>query len=325
MTMRKFAEMIGFAPSTVSKAFSESREISRATKDEIFAKAKELGCFEQFFKKAERDSAVALLCPELSSEYYCEIIKLLNDAFAAEKIRTVISMTGFSLDEENSQIGYFASEQRVDGIVVIEGQSVAKKFASIPTVYLNPFSENPFADTVNIDFFSGICEAIWNFKINGHRDIAYIGEPLTEDKRQFFLQAMNTYGLSVKPEWTVVSDRRGEEAGFCEAEKLFASGYFPTAILAAYDDIALGVIRSLESHGKKVPQNCSLVGIDNSRFAADRHISLSSISGNVEELCEKTVQIMLEKIRKRNFYSVQKISLRSTLIDRGSIKKAKLN
>lgn len=321
MTMRKFADQIGVSVATVSKAFSGSSEISEATRTMIFEKARELGCFERFHKEKKHPPLVALLCPELTSEYYCVILKNLTQMLEKANVATVISVTNFSLETEENQIGYFASEGRADGIIMIEGQSVAKKYHSIPMVYINPFSENPFADTVSADFYSGIREAIWTFKTNGHRRIAYVGEPLTEDKKEFYLQAMESYGLPIREEWVRVSQYRAEEAGFVEAEKLFSSGEMPTAVLAAYDNIALGILHYLEAHGKSVPKDYSLVGIDNNSLAADRHISLSSISSNVEDVCRTATDILLQKMKTSGALPVQKIFFRSVLVNRGSIGK----
>ncbi len=321
MTMRKFADLIGTSVSTVSKAFSGSPEISESTREMIFEKARELGCFDRFQKPKKHAPMVAILCPELTSEYYCAILEHLTAMLKKAGVETVISVTNFSLETEENQIGYFSSERSADGIIVIEGQSVAKRYHPVPMVYINPFSENPYADTVSTDFSSGIREAIWMFKINGHRNIAYVGEPLTEDKKEFYLQAMESYGLPVRKEWLRVSRHRSEMAGFTEAQKLFSTGNCPTAILAAYDDIALGILHYLEANGKTVPGNCSIVGIDNNRLVADSRISISSIRSNIEQVCGSATDILLQKMRGSGFLPVQKISFRSSLVNRGSIGK----
>ena len=51
MTIRKLAEITGYSVSTVSKAFSNKKDVSEIAKKEIIEKAKELGCYEKFAKE----------------------------------------------------------------------------------------------------------------------------------------------------------------------------------------------------------------------------------------------------------------------------------
>ena len=51
MTIRKLAEITGYSISTVSKAFSNKKDVSEIAKREIIEKAKELGCYENFCKE----------------------------------------------------------------------------------------------------------------------------------------------------------------------------------------------------------------------------------------------------------------------------------
>ena len=83
MTLERIAEQAGTSISTVSKAFSGSREISEYTRERIFAIAKEMGCFEKYCKRTSARPLIALLFPEVESEYYARVIGMLEREIAA--------------------------------------------------------------------------------------------------------------------------------------------------------------------------------------------------------------------------------------------------
>ena len=70
MTLTKIARIVGTSVATVSKAFSGSHEISEETRDKIFNVAKELGCFDKYYKAPRNNPLIALMIPEIDSECY---------------------------------------------------------------------------------------------------------------------------------------------------------------------------------------------------------------------------------------------------------------
>ena len=108
----------------------------------------------------------------------------------------------------------------------------------------------------------------------GHRRIAFLTTPLTKHNRQMvskgFLQAMNEYGAPAGDDDIFVFSNEREldnglfefEAGRALAERLIHSGRGYTAVMAVNDLLACGVIRGLTSLGVRVPQDVSIVGID---------------------------------------------------------------
>ena len=320
MTLKDFSKITGYSISTLSKVFSGSKEVSDDTAKSIIAKAKELGCYHKYNKSKYQKKIIAVIVPETSSAYYTGILASLKKLLENRNATMVISLTDFSLKEETDLIGFYSSQGRADGIIIIEGKSQAKKHTPVPIIYMNAFKENIYADTVNTDFYSGILEAVNEFRENSHKKIAFIGEKLTDDKLQLFYKAMEFRNMKVEPDMVVVENQRFEEAGFNGMEKLFKSGNIPTAVFAAYDYIALGVIHSMEKHGLKCPDDISVIGVDNIKIASYHNISLSSINTNVKEITELITEVLFKKIENKNYTLVQNISVKSNLILRNSIK-----
>lgn len=319
MTLKELSKITGYSVSTLSKAFSGSREVSRETRAAIVKKAEELGCYYKYNKIKYGKKIIAILCPDTADAYYASIVSDLNRTLEKKNATVTVSLTGFSLKTEQ-ELTAFYSCGRADGIIVIEGRSQAKKHTPVPMIYLNPFSENPYADTVNTDFYTGIAEAIGEFCRNGHKKIGFIGDRHTEDKLRLFYKATERLGVSTYPEYIAVESTRFEEAGYNGMERMIKSGNMPTALLAAYDDIAIGAIHCMEKHGLKCPEDMSVIGIDNIKTASYEHISLTTISSNTEEMNSIAAAILFKKIENRAFNVFQSVTVKSTLVLRNSVK-----
>ena len=121
------------------------------------------------------------------------------------------------------------------------------------------------------------------------------------------------------PEWVKISDTRFAPAGEQAAHAWLAEGSLPTAVVAAYDDLAVGVQHALAQHGLSVPRDVSLIGMDDMSFSPYVAPPLSSINMHIEEACRCAVEILLRK-RDNQFYSPRSETvLTADFVPRGSI------
>ncbi len=320
ITMQKIAELSGVSLATVSKAFSGSEEISEETRNKIFSIAKKYNCFEKYNKRKTLKKVVAIICPELSSDYYSNTVSYLEKQLNKINVLSVISVSNFKPEKEQELIGYYLSDKSVDGIIVLEAFSKIKYNNDTPIVVINSINDLKDVDCINTDFQSAIDDAIYLLKRNGHEKIAFVGESLTQDKYEFFVNSMRKHNLRVIPEFRIISQNRFESAGFEAMETLYKMKERPTAIFAAYDYIALGIIQSIRAHGENVPDDYSVIGIDDISFASQYDISLTSIKSNIDEICDTAIELIMKKINNKFYRLRQNISFRGELKIRNSVK-----
>ena len=91
MNLKQLSSITGYSLATVSKAFSGSNEISKETREIIVKKATELGIYEKYNKQKYQKMVVAILCPEIESAYYTDILSFIIG------IRSSILYLAFSL------------------------------------------------------------------------------------------------------------------------------------------------------------------------------------------------------------------------------------
>jgi DNA-binding LacI/PurR family transcriptional regulator len=99
----------------------------------------------------------------------------------------------------------------------------------------------------------------------------------------------------------------------------------PTAIFAAYDYIALGIIQYIRKHNKTVPDDFSIVGVDDISFSSHLNIELTTIKLNTQEICDLILDLLYKKINNKFYKLRQNITVRCDLIIRDSVKNIKNN
>lgn len=320
MNLEKLAQLAGVSLSTASKAFSGSHEISEKTRQHVFNVAKENDCFEKYYNFKSEKRIIAVICPEVESAYYCSMVSRIESELNKRGAIMILSITSFSSKKELEIIEYFTSTKLVDGIIIIASSAKIKFNKDVPIVAIHTKRDLSEVDCLNPAFADAFADAIQYFVDNGHTKIAFFGETHTKTYQNLFIKTIQKFNLTVYPEWIFEEKERFESAGYSAMQKVYAMENKPTAIFCAYDNIALGAIQSIRTHGQNVPEHFSIIGVNDIPFAAHYNISLTTIKANSITLCDMGVDLIMKKLENKFFTLRQRISLRSELIIRNSVK-----
>ena len=318
MTQKKLAELAGVSPATVSKAFNYSSEISDEQRKNIFDLAKKHGCFDKFSKGKYHKKVIAVLCPEIKSEFYNSIIADIEKRLSSVGAIMTLAITNFDAKTEKEYFEYYSKNERSDAIIVINPSSVFENPDSFPAVAMFSIQKQPF-DTLNVDLTQAMDDALTLLKEKGRKNIAFIGERYTSIKLERFKKAMEKNNLPLFDKFLYISDLRFENAGIWAAEEIVKSQKKPDAIIAAYDYIALGAMTALKQNGFKIPEDISIIGMDDIHVASYLDTPLTSIASHLDELCDMTVDIIFEKIKNKYYFLKQEVTINASLVIRDSI------
>ena len=322
MTLAKLGELAGVSVGTASKAFSGSKEISEETRQVIFALAKEHGCFERYYKPVFPKTVIAVLCPEINSLYYSSIIKELEGKIASIGATMLLLVTEFSDQKTQELADYAVYYARVNALIVI-GKAPRLPEYTIPMVVFGESTVAPDTDCIYSDIATAIADAIAYLKACGHKKIAFLGEALTMSKLRSFQDAMIQHAIFPEERWIKVSEKRFEEAGYDGMEQLLLQEEHPTAIVTAYDNMAMGAMLCLNRHGYRVPEDFSIIGMDDMAFSAYLPVPLTSIRLHADKLCETCIHLIEQKLKNKYFRAKQKITVPSELVIRDSVRDLK--
>lgn len=163
-----------------------------------------------------------------------------------------------------------------------------------------PGRTEPNRMVFNFDNETGVGQAIDYLAGLGHTRIGMINGDMQRysgpSKWNGFKAAMARHGLPVVPQWTLPGDFN-EASGFKAMKELLESGAeLPTAIFAANDSVAFGVIRALQQTGLRVPDDLSVVGFDDHALSAHFNPGLTTIRVDFACMMDKLTRALISSI-----------------------------
>jgi DNA-binding LacI/PurR family transcriptional regulator len=175
-------------------------------------------------------------------------------------------------------------------------RTVAER-SPVPVVAVGHGRRNGFYDVVRSSGDKGIAQAVDHLAELGHREIAYLHTPAMPSgllRLQGYQRAMRRLGL---PEDVVSRDESDytEEAGSAAGRLLLEREAPPTAVVAANDQVAVGLLVVLIRNGLRVPQDISVTGFDDSRMARLSSVGLTTVRQDPDLMGGAAVQAAVRR------------------------------
>ena len=314
MNLTDIANEAGVSIATASKAFSGSREISAATRERVFEVAKCHGCFDHYNKNKFDKHVIAVLLPELS-EYYTMIGEMLDKEISKAGGVMLMSTTGFVDVRAEELFQYYTAYAHVNGIIMVDtGHSIGNP-THVPAVAFAR-KKRRYIDSIVLDFDAGLEAALRHLKALGHTDVGFAGERLTTVKQDAFCRTMRKVGLPLHKKRIKTTVARFEQAGEELAAEWLAEGELPSAVITSYDHIAIGMIRYFRHRGVRVPEDISVIGMDDIPLATYFDNALSTIRTPTEAACREAVELIMKKIENQHYSTRRDIVMPAEFVAR---------
>jgi LacI family transcriptional regulator len=192
--------------------------------------------------------------------------------------------------------------------------------ADLPLVLIDPINPvDPSLPSVGATNWQGGMSAAQHLLELGHRRIAMIRgyECLADEARYHgYVAALSGYGIQVDQGLIARGDFRFQPA-VTVAEEILGSPRPPTAVFAANDLEALGVVEAARRSGLSVPRDLSVVGFDDSTYASASSPQLTTVRQPFAQMGEVAYQLLTDQMEGRNPASVR-VELAATLVIRDS-------
>lgn len=298
MTHREIAKIANVSVSTVSKALSDSREVNSETAERIKRIALELGYFKEKNKrkieyKKGKHPVIAILCPEIISIAYSTMVTWIKEYVEERGGRTFVYIYDFSNEKISHGIESIILDDDADGIVAIGGD--VRGMPDLPVVRIGDFHDERF-DCVFNDSGKVMDTTVAYLTDLGHQKIGFVGELLTMGQLEDFKKTLKKYKVPFCGDWCYIVDKRFEEIGYEAAESFACQNNRPTAVVCAYDEVALAMIYRLKKLGISVPEDLSVIGKNDIPFAAYSAEPLTTINPNYQIQCKVCVDLLLNRI-----------------------------
>lgn len=303
-TIRDVAAHAGVSKSLVSRVLHDSPLVSEGRRAAVLSAINELGYRPNAAARAlvrRRSGTVALLVADLHNLFLPAVLDALEDTVSGHGLTTLIVSGRRRAHAEEEGLRRLL-ELRVEGVVCAAAQisrtALLEASRSTAVVNLTRTPQLPRVDCVVGDDRAGAGLVVDHLVGLGHQRIAMIAdtqERAGADRIRGYQAAMTRHGLS----GAVMVEPGGfdEAGGYGAAQRLLSDrADRPTAIFVASDLSALGVLDAAAAAGVTVPQELSIVGYDNTPFAALRHISLSSVDQSAAEIGTTAAAALLARI-----------------------------
>jgi DNA-binding LacI/PurR family transcriptional regulator len=228
-------------------------------------------------------------------------------------------------DKRDACFRELPTSQRFDGLLIIAlhptDEDVAHFHqAGIPVVLIDAY--HPALSHLVVDDIKGGYMATKHLVELGHTRIAYISDPLESPFRftsslhryQGYRQALDEAGIAFQPEYHRWAEH-GEEQARDMAHRLLDLAEPPTAIFAASDTQAMGVIQAARDADLRIPGNLSVIGYDD--IQAAEYMELTTVRQLLLESGQQGVKLLLETVENSQTEPVHKV-LPTELIVRGT-------
>jgi LacI family transcriptional regulator len=306
VTLAEVARRAKVSSMTVSRVVNGSEQVTERTRQQVERAMAELGYVPNRAARSlvvNRLDVLALVVPDLSNPFFT---KLVREAEAAANAAGYTIILGNSDEDPAKEASYIRaiSSLGVDGVVL--GPSSGESRASvewltrraIPVVLLDRQVEGVAVDLVRGESYEASRLLVEHVIEHGHRRVAMISGPLdvstASDRERGYRKALELGGI--EPDRSL--SRHGpytREAGYRAARSLLARHDPPSAIFAANNFLAFGVLDAARELGARVPEELALVTFDDVEIAAEEPF-LTCADQPAEEMGRAATQLLIDRL-----------------------------
>ena len=320
------AHRSGVSIATVSRVLNGRPDVSDATRERVMDSIRELGYVSNRHARAlvsGRTSYIGFTVPKV--EHFLLILEGATEAIAEHDAHLVVCPTGYEHEREVSLLERLQRGGTDGALLVLPSENVNDllqlRRRDYPFVVIDPrfplSDEIPVVSTANILGGRAATEHLISL---GHRRIGaitgYANWCATIDRLAGYHSALITAGLQPSPKLIVTSDFT-IDGGYQAAQSLLSLDERPGAIFAFNDDMAVGVLRAAQERGIRVPDDLSLIGFDDTKYARVVTPPLTTIRQPLAELGRAGVEV-LYRILNGQQLDATRMELSTRLVVRAS-------
>lgn len=336
VTLKDVAKATGFSVTTVSRVLGDSDyPIHPDTRKAICTTAKEMNYIPNILARSLKthiSKDVAVVIPSITNPFYTSIIMGIEATLSDNGYNMLTYLTRMNSAKDSELITSLRGKM-IAG-VIIAADCITPTLAdslqlltksSIPYVMTDYTPDlGELATGVFFDYHCGGQMTARYLLAQGHRSIAFatrsLDRPSRRNLKDGFCEEMAASGAGFGEEDIFVSGNKNEfEAGAELAQQILAREKQYTVITANNDAVAVGMMTELARQGRRVPEDISVMGFDNSVFARMASPPLTTVQVPAEEMGKLAAKSMLEELSgKKVQYSIY---LEPEIVERRSVQK----
>ncbi|MHB1234243.1 MAG: LacI family DNA-binding transcriptional regulator [Microbacteriaceae bacterium] len=306
--IQEVADLAGVSTATVSRALSGNGHVSAPTRSKVEEAARELGYVVSSNASSlatGRTKNVGVVIPFLNKWFYSSVIEGAESALLGNGYDLTLYNLSGGGDERRSVFEHFLLRKRVDAVIAISLEltpSEVSRLLAMNKPIVGIGGPLPGVRTLSIDDVEVARLATEHLLSLGHRNIAHLGGNrdferdfhLPTNRRVGYEAALEAVGIPIDPGFYQTADF-SIQGGYQAAKQLFGNPRRrPTAVFAASDEMAIGAMLAARDLGIRVPEDVSVIGIDDHELAA--FFGLSTVAQFPALQGRRAVEILMDQL-----------------------------
>lgn len=307
-TINDVAEHSGVSIKTVSRVMNNEPNVRQSTKDKVIEAATALNYKPNPSARGlagNRSYLIGLLYDNPSPAYVLDVQHGVIDACEEGRYGLLILPCDSMKEKLVEELLGKIEQAHLDGVILtpplsdhFELQAALSKL-NLPFVCISGQTRQKDPSHVFIDEVGAAREVTEHLLALGHRRIAFVqGHPqhsASEQRQQGYSEALSAAGIEPAADY----QQQGFftfESGILAAERLLQLARPPSAVFAANDYMAAGVLNVALSSGLKVPDDLAVAGFDEAPVSSQLWPGLTTYRQPVKPMGRRAAQLLLQKI-----------------------------
>lgn len=327
-TIQDVARDAGVSTATVSRVFSAPELVLEPTRQKVLEAVARLGYQPNFAAKSLRTlrtEKILVTVPDISNPFFSQVIRGVEEAAHAAGYSVLLGDTRHQ-EEREEQYATMLRRKEADGLIflghrlpVALSDMVETLGPRTPIVNGCEFRPDLGVSSAHIDNEQAAVEVMELLYGLGHSRIGVItgplASPISSDRLRGVRAAAKAHGQ--EPGLKTVIGDFSIESGVRETLALLDEAQRPTAIFCFSDEMAMGALEAIRRRGLSCPQDVSLVGFDDIRFAQYLDPQLTTVSQPMDKIGHEVVRLLLDILSNRA-NGLQHVTLPHKLVVRAS-------
>ncbi len=306
-SIKDVAREVGMSTATVSRALRGMPRVSEQTRSKVLQAAARMDYVASPHAASlasGRTHAVGVIVPHVTRWFFASVVQGAESRLREAGYDLLLYNLAGDPAARHRVFRTHLLRKRVDAVLILALTPEQEEIDSLtnldrPVAVVG--ARVPGWSSVRIDDVAAARSATRHLIDLGHRRIAYLGGSLADpldfaapmDRLAGFREEMAAAGLPVEPAWELAGDFTAR-GGRTTARRLLEREPLPTAIFAASDEMAIGAVDAIRGAGLRVPQDISVIGIDDHELA--EFFELTTIAQPVYEQGRLAAQLLLEAL-----------------------------
>src|SRR5690606_7093727 len=317
VTITDVAAEAGVSKATVSRVFGAPDRVNAATRSRVLEVAERLGYAPVPAPRSSRTGSIGLIVPDIVNPFFPPMIKAVPRRAGSRNYGVALADRAAGPGEETEAVAMMAKQ--VDGLIFwssrLPGETLASIADRVPTVFVNRAA--PGAPAVVASSEDGMRQAVEHLYALGHTRCAYINAPRTVWSNQHRRAAVRAACKKLGMELVELGPFPQSIEGGVQAADLVAV-HGVTAAIANNDMTAVGLQMQLSHRGLSVPNDISVVGVDDTYLAVVTRPQLTTVRIPVDEIGSLAVDLLVGMLQSADKSDIGTVEVDTQLVVRDS-------